>query len=180
MFEVVDLQSVWALAQVYEHQLGLVREGQAVEASVEAFPGETFPGTVEFIEPRLDPTTRTVLVRFALENPELSCRPGMFATVSLQTPVAELPRFRMRAAENRANGAEGAVAWQCRKAERLPGDERGPGLDGRANRGSGRRAGRSGRAAVRARPSSRPSPRVSGAILAAAAAVRCSACRSRR
>ncbi len=104
MFEVVDLQSVWAQAQVYEHQLALVRDGQAVEASVEAFPGETFPGTVEFIEPRLDPSTRTVLVRFALENPELRLRPGMFATVSLQTAVAELPRFRVQTAENRSKG----------------------------------------------------------------------------
>ena len=73
MFEVVDLESVWVQAQVYEHQLALVRQGQAVEASVEAFPGETFPGEVEFIEPRLDPSTRTVLVRFAWKTPSCDC-----------------------------------------------------------------------------------------------------------
>ena len=76
MFEIVDLHTVWVQAQVYEHQLGLVREGQAVEASVEAFPGETFPGKVEFIQPHLDPATRTVEVRFALENPGHRLRPG--------------------------------------------------------------------------------------------------------
>ena len=54
MFEVVDLQSVWVQAQVYEHELALVHEGQTVEATVEAFPGETFAGTVDLIQPRLD------------------------------------------------------------------------------------------------------------------------------
>ena len=69
MFEVADLSHVWVQAQVYEHQIGLVREGQAVEASVEAFPGRPFPGKVAFIQPTLDPTTRTVEVRFDLEKP---------------------------------------------------------------------------------------------------------------
>ena len=55
MFEVADLSHVWVQAQVYEDQIGLVRVGQAVEATVEAYPGEMFPGKVAFIEPRLEP-----------------------------------------------------------------------------------------------------------------------------
>ncbi len=88
MFEVVDLETVWVQAQVYEHQLDLVREGQTVEATVEAFPGEVFPGKVEFIQPHLDPATRTVDVRYSLENRRHRIRPGMFATVTLRTPIA--------------------------------------------------------------------------------------------
>ena len=64
--------TVWVQAQVYEHQLGLVHEGQAVEATVEAFPGETFPGKVEFIQPHLDPATRTVEVRYRPGEPRPS------------------------------------------------------------------------------------------------------------
>jgi membrane fusion protein, copper/silver efflux system len=96
MFEVVDLQSVWVQAQVYEHELALVHEGQKVEATVEAFPGETFAGTVDLIQPRLDTSTRTVEVRFTLGNPSLRLLPGMFATVTLKTPVADLPQFRSK------------------------------------------------------------------------------------
>jgi Cu(I)/Ag(I) efflux system membrane fusion protein len=103
MFEVADLRTVWILAQVYEGQLGLIREGQAVEARVEAFPGEAFPGKVEFIQPRLDAATRTVEVRFALDNPGHRLRPGMFATVTLKVPVAELPGFRSRVAEGHSH-----------------------------------------------------------------------------
>ena len=93
MFEVADLHTVWVLAQVYEGQLGLIREGQPVEATVEAFPGKAFAGKVEFIQPHLDPATRTVDVRFALDNPGHRLRHGMFATVTLQVPVADLPEF---------------------------------------------------------------------------------------
>ena len=104
MFEIADLHTVWVQAQVYEGQLGLIREGQSVEARVEAFPGKSFPGKVEFIQPHLDPTTRTVDVRFALDNPGHRLRPGMFATVTLKVAVADLPEFRARVAEKPSPG----------------------------------------------------------------------------
>ena len=91
MFEVADLTHVWVQAQVYEHQMGLVREGQPAEATVEAFPGEAFPGRLAFIQPTIDPATRTVEVRFDLENPGNRLRPGMFASVTLKMLPAETP-----------------------------------------------------------------------------------------
>jgi Cu(I)/Ag(I) efflux system membrane fusion protein len=65
-------------------------------ATVEAFPGETFAGTVDLIQPRLDTSTRTVEVRFTLANPSFRLLPGMFATVTLKIPVANLPEQRNR------------------------------------------------------------------------------------
>jgi Cu(I)/Ag(I) efflux system membrane fusion protein len=96
LFEVADLRTVWVQAQVYEQQLGAIHVGQPVEATVEAFPGETFSGKVEFIQPHLDPTTRTVDVRYGLDNPGHRLRPGMFATVQLKTSVADTPLFQTR------------------------------------------------------------------------------------
>ena len=110
MFEIADLSHVWVQAQVYEHQVGMVREGQAVEAAVDAFPGQTFPGKVEFIQPTLDPATRTVEVRFDVENPGRRLRPGMFATVTLTTPVADTPAFQTRIAAAVTSGHEGHIA----------------------------------------------------------------------
>ena len=106
MFEVADLHTVWVQAQVYERQLGQVHEGQTVEAAVEAFPGKTFAGKVEFIQPHLDPATRTMEVRFALDNPGHRLRPGMFATVTLRTSVADLPEFQATAAAELPSGGE--------------------------------------------------------------------------
>ena len=51
LFEIADLSHVWILAQVYEDQVGQVRDGQAVEATVEAYPGELFKGRVAFRDP---------------------------------------------------------------------------------------------------------------------------------
>jgi Cu(I)/Ag(I) efflux system membrane fusion protein len=106
MFEIVDLQTVWVQAQVYEQQLGLVHEGQAVEATVDAFAGETFSGKVEFVQPHLDTATRTVEVRYSLNNPGHRLRPGMFATVTLKTPIADTPAFRSRPAAVRVARGE--------------------------------------------------------------------------
>jgi Cu(I)/Ag(I) efflux system membrane fusion protein len=102
MFEVADLHSVWVKAQVYEDQVGLVRVGQEVEATVAAFPGEVFKGKVAFLQTHLDPTTRTLEVRYDLANPGHKLRPGFFATVTLRTPMAETPMFRGRIASSRA------------------------------------------------------------------------------
>jgi len=107
MFEVIDLGTVWVQAQVYEHQLGLVHEGQAAQAVVDAFPGQIFAGKVEFIQPHLDPGTRTVEVRYALLNPGHQLRPGMFASVTLKTPVAETPAFQTRVRSSRPPGSNG-------------------------------------------------------------------------
>jgi membrane fusion protein, copper/silver efflux system len=96
MFEIADLSHVWVQAQVFERQLGLVHEGQAVAAIVEAYPGQTFRGVVAFIQPILDPATRTVQVRFDVENLGRRLRPNMFATVTLQTPVADTPGFQAK------------------------------------------------------------------------------------
>jgi Cu(I)/Ag(I) efflux system membrane fusion protein len=96
LFEVADLSRVWVLARVHEHQIGRVAVGQSVEATVPAYPGEAFRGRVAFLEPAVDPRTRTVAVRYDLENPDGRLRPGMYTTVTLRTPVASMPAFRER------------------------------------------------------------------------------------
>jgi Cu(I)/Ag(I) efflux system membrane fusion protein len=108
LFEIADLGRVWVDAQVFEDQLGLVRVGQPVAATVPAFPGVAFRGRVERIAPALDPQTHTLAVRFGLENPGDRLRPGMLADVAFEVarrspavpdvarcPVTRLPLGRM-------------------------------------------------------------------------------------
>src|SRR5262249_32098073 len=102
-----DLGRVWIQGQVFEHQIPLVHEGQAIEATVETYPGRTFPGKLDFIQPTLDPATRTVEVRFDVENPGRQLRPGMFATVTLRAPVAATPAFRAKSAASASPGPGG-------------------------------------------------------------------------
>ena len=84
---------VWVQAKIYEDQVDRICLGQEVEAIGESFPGEVLKGNVAFIDPPLDPTTRTVNVRYDLPNPEGRLRPGMYVTVTLKTPVADTPAF---------------------------------------------------------------------------------------
>jgi membrane fusion protein, copper/silver efflux system len=82
LFEIADVGHVWVDAEVFEEQLALVQVGRPVAATVPAFPGEEFRGHVEQLAPALDPATRTLAVRFGLDNPGDRLRPGMLATVA--------------------------------------------------------------------------------------------------
>ena len=82
-FEVVDLSSVWVLADVYETELRFVTPGMTADLRLDAWPGRTWQGKVLFIDPVLDGNTRTAKVRLAFANPDGELRPEMFGDVTL-------------------------------------------------------------------------------------------------
>jgi multidrug efflux pump subunit AcrA (membrane-fusion protein) len=90
LYDVADLSTVWIEAQVYEDELAFLKEGLPVRATTKAFPNRVFQGKVAFIHPHLDAATRTLKVRFDMDNPHHDLRPGMYATVKLQVPAAHL------------------------------------------------------------------------------------------
>ena len=80
-FEITDLSQVWVLADAHESDLPRVRLGTPVTLTLEAVPNRDFAGKVSFIEPVLDPKTRTVKVRLAFANPRGELRPEMFGDI---------------------------------------------------------------------------------------------------
>jgi membrane fusion protein (multidrug efflux system) len=66
-----------------EIYLSLVRNGLSVSAQSAAWPDQTFTGTVTAIDSRIDPVSRTVMVRSQIPNEEGKLRAGMFLTVTL-------------------------------------------------------------------------------------------------
>lgn len=88
-YEIVDLSALWVLADVYESELQLVREGMPATLTLRAFPNREFKGKVLFIDPLLDPQTRTVKVRLAFANPTGELRPEMFGEVTLRGTARE-------------------------------------------------------------------------------------------
>lgn len=83
IMSIVDLSTVWMIAQVYEDQANWVKVGELADARLSAFPGKIWKGEVEYIYPQLDPTTRTLKVRFRFKNPNNILKPNMYANVSL-------------------------------------------------------------------------------------------------
>jgi Cu(I)/Ag(I) efflux system membrane fusion protein len=94
LYDVADLSTVWIEAQVYEDELAFLKLGLPVAATAKSFPNRQFKGEVAFIHPHLDAPTRTLKVRFDIDNPEHELRPGMYATVRFQSPVARLAMLR--------------------------------------------------------------------------------------
>jgi membrane fusion protein, copper/silver efflux system len=90
LYDVVNLSTVWIEAQVYEDELAFLKEGLAVSATTRAFPNREFQGKLTFIHPHLDAATRTLRVRFDMDNPDHSLRPGMYTNVTLQVPATQL------------------------------------------------------------------------------------------
>jgi membrane fusion protein, copper/silver efflux system len=88
LFRINGLQRVWVHAQVPEAQVASVPPGATVQASASAFPGESFEGVVEALLPEVDPRTRTLTARIAVENPEARLVPGMFVRLSFTAQAA--------------------------------------------------------------------------------------------
>jgi Cu(I)/Ag(I) efflux system membrane fusion protein len=87
LYRIADLDPIWLYLDVFEYDLGWVRFGQAVDVTLEAYPGETFRGTVAFIDPYLNDKTRAVQVRVNLKNPQRKLKPAMYASASIRVRV---------------------------------------------------------------------------------------------
>ncbi len=90
LFRIVDLSTVWIVAEVFEQDLGDIALGQSAEATLLAYPGRTFVGNVTFIYPMITAATRTARVRIELSNPDGALKPDMYGSVAIKsaTPVA--------------------------------------------------------------------------------------------
>jgi membrane fusion protein, copper/silver efflux system len=83
------LGTVWAIAQVPEAQVSLLREGSNVSARATAWPGAEFHGRVIALLPDVDPQTRTLAVRVALDNAAQKLAPGMFVSLAFSAADAQ-------------------------------------------------------------------------------------------
>jgi membrane fusion protein, heavy metal efflux system len=96
LYTIADLNVLQVVAEVYERDLSRVSKGTPVTVTVEAYPSETFSGTIVYVGDVVDPTTRTIKVRCNVTNRDLKLKPEMFARVRLKTgssmPVLALPK----------------------------------------------------------------------------------------
>lgn len=83
LFQVTDIQEVWAVGRVYQQDAGRVREGASAVLTLQSHPGRTFAGTLDYVAPALDESSRTLPVRMVLDNPDGVLRPGSFGTLSI-------------------------------------------------------------------------------------------------
>jgi membrane fusion protein, copper/silver efflux system len=83
-YEITDLSEVWVMADAYEGDLASVHVGMPAVLTVKTYPGRSFRGKVAFIDPLLDPATRTAKVHMHFPNPGLALKPEMYGDVVLE------------------------------------------------------------------------------------------------
>lgn len=85
LMRVTDLSSVWVVGQVYEKDLATIRVGSGVNITSDAYPGRVFRGRISYVDPKIDPATRTAQARIELANPGQMFKIGMYVNVAFAT-----------------------------------------------------------------------------------------------
>jgi RND family efflux transporter MFP subunit len=89
LFVVTDLSQVWVIGDLYEQDFQTVRVGSEAALTTPAYPTLALGGRVTYIDPRVDPQTRTAKVRVEVPNAEGRLRLGMYVTLAFTTPGGE-------------------------------------------------------------------------------------------
>ena len=86
-FKIADLSTIWAVGQIFEYELPVVKIGQ--EATIQFPYGQSsrvLTGRITYIYPDINPETRRARVRIEFRNPGLEFKPETYVTVVIQTP----------------------------------------------------------------------------------------------
>jgi Cu(I)/Ag(I) efflux system membrane fusion protein len=78
LFEIADLSNVWVLLDAYESDLAFMKVGQKITLTVASLPGKEFTTQIAFIDPLINPQSRTAAVRAELNNIQQLLKPEMF------------------------------------------------------------------------------------------------------
>lgn len=81
LYAVTDLSSVWIMADVFEADAARVQLGQNARMTLPYQNGRSFVARVSYIQPQVDPATRTLKVRLQTANPGFQLKPDMFVDV---------------------------------------------------------------------------------------------------
>jgi cobalt-zinc-cadmium efflux system membrane fusion protein len=83
IFTISDMSQVWVLVNVYQSDLAVVHPGDSVDITTDSY-SEVFHGTISYIAPALDPTTRTLQARIVTNNPGKKLKKDMYVTATVQ------------------------------------------------------------------------------------------------
>jgi Cu(I)/Ag(I) efflux system membrane fusion protein len=89
LFTIANLSKVWIMLEAYETDIPWLRYGQEVTFTTESCPGEVFKGRISFIDPVLNPQTRTVKVRVDASNLAGKLKPEMFVNAVVYSKVSQ-------------------------------------------------------------------------------------------
>lgn len=87
IYTIADLSQLWVVFEAYESDLVWLRYGQQIAFNSPSFPGETFEALISFIDPVVNPKTRTVQIRAIVSNDDFKLKPDMFIRGTVKSRV---------------------------------------------------------------------------------------------
>jgi RND family efflux transporter MFP subunit len=87
LYTIVDLSRVWIMADVFEYEAPNIHMGETARVSLQALPGKSFDARIDYLQPEVDPMTRTLKVRLNMDNPGLMLKPDMYADVEFRVNI---------------------------------------------------------------------------------------------
>jgi len=94
LFDLANLNVIWLMCKIYEEDSSFIKVGQTAVFTTSAYPGESFTGTVAFLDPVFEKESRTINVRIDIANQSMKLKPGMFGTARIQAPLSDYARFK--------------------------------------------------------------------------------------
>jgi len=87
VYKIANLSTIWAGVEIYEDQIQYMRLGRQTDITVDAFPNRHWNGRVIYLDPSVNPQTRTLKVYVEIPNPNRELRPQMYANVEVRIPA---------------------------------------------------------------------------------------------
>lgn len=119
LYSIADLSRLWIIGDIYEYELPYIHIGQKSEVTFTYLPNKTFNAELSFIYPTVDPQTRTIKVRFEIDNQKNQLKPGMYANLKLKIPLGKrrvVPKDAILLTGERAlvfiYHGEGKIEWR--------------------------------------------------------------------
>jgi len=84
---IIDASTAWAVFPVNEKDLGRIRKGMSAKLHIEALGENPIEAVIDVISPTVDPQSGSVTIKALLQNPDNSCKPGMFVRVAVPTDI---------------------------------------------------------------------------------------------
>src|ERR1017187_648025 len=87
LYTIVDLSRVWIMADVFEYEAPNIHVGETARGSLQALPGKSFSARIDYLQPEVDPMTRTLKVRLNMDNPGVMLKPDMYADIEFRVNI---------------------------------------------------------------------------------------------
>ncbi len=87
IYKLADLSTVWLMLELFPSDAAHIQYGQRVDATIQSFPGKKFTGRIAFIDPEVDPKTRTIGIRVVIPNPRGLLKIGDYAKAQITVPI---------------------------------------------------------------------------------------------